>query len=156
MYRHYYFLNCAQDFYTRRGGGIGGPNPPYGTLGSPCKNSHNVFYQINFKDPRVCFLRLLLHSFLYGPYVHERIETGSKILTIQQRKTIDDFTHKSPGISVAWDFSVVLWKIEEIWVMCTRWISANNWLLAKRFNVGREKPRFVCRPYTKFFNHRFK
>ncbi len=38
------FLDCAQVFYTRRGG-IGGPNPPYGALGSPGKYSHNLFYQ---------------------------------------------------------------------------------------------------------------
>ncbi len=93
-------LNCAQVF-TRGEGGIGGPNSPYGALGSPCKNSHNLFYQINFKDPRICFLRLLLHSFLYGPYVRERIETGSKIFTIQQKKLLTMLHMVSPGVSVA-------------------------------------------------------
>jgi hypothetical protein len=35
-------LNCAQVF-TRVEGGIGGPNPPYGALGSPGKSSRNLF-----------------------------------------------------------------------------------------------------------------
>jgi hypothetical protein len=30
-------------FYTSRGGGIGGPNPPAGALGSPVKSSPNLF-----------------------------------------------------------------------------------------------------------------
>jgi hypothetical protein len=38
-----YFLDCAQVFYTSRGG-IGGPNSPYGALGSPGKLSRNLFY----------------------------------------------------------------------------------------------------------------
>ncbi len=43
--RPYYFLDCAQVF-TRVEGGIGGPNPPYGALGSHGKSSRNLFYQI--------------------------------------------------------------------------------------------------------------
>jgi hypothetical protein len=30
-------------FFTRVEGGIGGPNPPYGALGSPGKSSRNLF-----------------------------------------------------------------------------------------------------------------
>jgi hypothetical protein len=41
--RPHYFLNCAQVF-TRVEGEIGGPNPPYGVLGSPGKSSRNLFY----------------------------------------------------------------------------------------------------------------
>jgi hypothetical protein len=39
-------LDCAQVFYTSSGGGIGGPNPTYGALGSPNNSSRNLFYQI--------------------------------------------------------------------------------------------------------------
>jgi hypothetical protein len=50
-------LDCAQVF-TRVEGGIGGPNLPYGTLGS-LENHHGTsFIKFNF-NPRVCFLRLL-------------------------------------------------------------------------------------------------
>jgi hypothetical protein len=66
---------------------------------------HTTSLSNKLQAPRVCFLRLLLHSFLYGPYVHEWIETGSKIST---EKNIDDFTYdftwckRSSRHSVVW------------------------------------------------------
>jgi hypothetical protein len=35
----------ALKFFTLGEGGIGGPNTPYGALGSPGKYSQNLFYQ---------------------------------------------------------------------------------------------------------------
>jgi hypothetical protein len=81
---HYYFLNCAQVF-TRGEGGIGGPNSPFGALGSPGKYSHNLFYQNKPQDPRVCFFTITFILLFVRLYVRERIKTGSKILTIQQK-----------------------------------------------------------------------
>ncbi len=40
-----YFLDSAQVFTRVERGGIGGPNSPYGALGSPGKSSRNLFYQ---------------------------------------------------------------------------------------------------------------
>ncbi len=51
--RRFGILNYTQVF-TRVEGGIGGPNPPYGALGSPVKTSRNLFKESNF-NPRVCF-----------------------------------------------------------------------------------------------------
>jgi hypothetical protein len=39
-------FRLRSSFFTQvEGGGIGGPNPPYGALGSPGKSSWNLFYQ---------------------------------------------------------------------------------------------------------------
>ena len=48
-------LDCAQVFYTSRGGGIGGPNPPYGALGSPVKTSRNLFKEIKLQSSCMFF-----------------------------------------------------------------------------------------------------
>ena len=50
-----FFLHYSQVF-TRVEGGIGGPNPPAGALGSPVKSSPNLFSRkkSNF-NTRVCF-----------------------------------------------------------------------------------------------------
>ncbi len=55
-------LNCAQVF-TRVEGGIGGPNPPNGALGSPVKTSRNLFRKIKLQSSCM-FLRLLLRGFV--------------------------------------------------------------------------------------------
>jgi hypothetical protein len=67
-------LAWAQVF--TREGGIGGPNPPYGALGSPGKSSRNLFYQINF-NPRVCFYDYFFTQ-LYGSSYVKQILDGVK------------------------------------------------------------------------------
>jgi|688.fasta_scaffold238158_1 hypothetical protein len=79
---------------------MGGPNSPYGALGSPHKNSHNLFYQ-NFKDPRIYFADYFSHSFLYEPYERKHIEAGLKNLNVSTEKMSTIFTLVSPGISIA-------------------------------------------------------
>ncbi len=74
-------LNYTQVFTRVEGGGIGGPNPPYGALGSPVKTSRNLFKESNF-NPRVCFLRLLLRG-LYGPSYVSSFKSRVKNSTIQ-------------------------------------------------------------------------
>jgi hypothetical protein len=60
--RRFGLLNYTQVF-TRVEGGIGGPNPPNGALGSPVKTSRNLFRK--FKLQSSCmFLRLLLRCFV--------------------------------------------------------------------------------------------
>jgi hypothetical protein len=41
-------------FYTVEGG-IGGPNPPYGALGSPVKTSRNLFKEIKLQSSCMFF-----------------------------------------------------------------------------------------------------
>jgi hypothetical protein len=72
-----------------------------GALGSPYKNSHNIFYQT--LNPRVCLPLTFSHSFLYERYVRKHIETGLKILNVSTEKLMTIFTQLSPGISVAWN-----------------------------------------------------
>jgi hypothetical protein len=36
-------FKLRSSFFTQVEGGIGGPNPPYGVLGSPGKSSWNLF-----------------------------------------------------------------------------------------------------------------
>jgi hypothetical protein len=65
------FKLCSS--FTRVEGGIGGPNPPYGALGSPGKLSRNLFDNFN---PRVCFYDYFLRG-LYGPsYVKQILKRG--------------------------------------------------------------------------------
>ncbi len=78
---------------------MGGPNLPYGALGSPHKNSH-LFYQ-NFKDPRIYFADYFSHSILYKPYVRKHIEAGLKNLNVSTKKMSTIFTQVSPGINVS-------------------------------------------------------
>ena len=59
------FSHYSQVF-TRVEGGIGGPNPPAGALGSPVKSSPNLFSRKIKLQYSCLFLRLLLHD-LYGP-----------------------------------------------------------------------------------------
>ena len=65
--RRYGLFKLLSSFLHESRGGIGGPNPPNGALGSPVKTSRNLFRRkkSNF-NTRVCFLRLLLRD-LYGP-----------------------------------------------------------------------------------------
>ena len=72
------FHTILKFFYTSRGGGIGGPNPPAGALGSPVKTSPNLFSRKNQTSILVSVLRLLLHD-LYGPsHILTILETGLK------------------------------------------------------------------------------
>ena len=71
------FSHYSQVF-TRVEGGIGGPNPPAGALGSPVKTSPNLFSRKNQTSILVSVLRLLLHD-LYGPsHILTILETGLK------------------------------------------------------------------------------
>jgi hypothetical protein len=90
-------LNCAQVF-TRGEGGSEALIRCMARWGLHVK-IHTTSYIKLLEDPRVYFNDYFSHSFLYGPYVHKHIETGSKNEQFN-RKNIDDFTHKSPGISV--------------------------------------------------------
>ncbi len=73
-------FKLRSSFLPSRGGGIGGPNSPYGALGSPDKSSRNLFYQINF-NPRVCFYGYFFTQ-LYGPSYIKQILDGAKNSTI--------------------------------------------------------------------------
>jgi hypothetical protein len=70
--RPYCFLDCAQVFYTSRGGGSEAPIRRMACWGL-LANCHGTSY-IKFKfNPRVCFLRLLFTQ-LYGPsYVKQTL-----------------------------------------------------------------------------------
>ncbi len=79
--RRFGLFKLCSSFYTSRGGGIGGPNPPNGALGSPVISSRNLLEKSNF-NPRVCFLRLLLHV-CTGRRTLNSFRTGAKNSTIQ-------------------------------------------------------------------------
>ena len=71
------FTHYSQVF-TRVEGGIGGPNPPAGALGSPVKTAPNLFSRKVKLQYSCLFLRLLLHD-LYGPsHILTILETGLK------------------------------------------------------------------------------
>ncbi len=64
--------------FTRVEGGIGGPNPPAGALGSPVKTSPNLLAEKNQTLILVPVLRLLLRE-LYGTsHILTILETGLK------------------------------------------------------------------------------
>ena len=63
-------------FFTRVEGGIGGPNPPYGALGSPVKTSRNLFRKNQTSILVYVFYDYFLCG-LYGPsYVNQILKRG--------------------------------------------------------------------------------
>ena len=58
-----YFLNCAQVFYTSRGGGSEAPICRMARWGLQVNLHGTSFIKINF-NPRVCFLQLLFAQFV--------------------------------------------------------------------------------------------
>jgi hypothetical protein len=56
-----YFLDCAQVFYTSRGGGSEAPIRRMARWGLQVNHHGTSFVKINF-NPRVCFAITLLHS----------------------------------------------------------------------------------------------
>ena len=71
------FSHYSQVF-TRVEGGIEGPNPPAGALGSPVKTSPNLLAEKNQTLILVPVLRLLLRE-LYGPtYILTNFRNGLK------------------------------------------------------------------------------
>ena len=73
--RRFSLFHIILKFFTQVEGGIGGPNPPAGALGSPVKTSPNLLAEKNQTLILVPVLRLLLRE-LYGP---------THILTVPQR-----------------------------------------------------------------------
>ncbi len=69
---HYFFLDCAQVFNTSRGGGSEAPTCRMARWGLQVNIHRTSFIKLNF-NPRVCLYDYFLHSFLYGPYVRERL-----------------------------------------------------------------------------------
>ncbi len=48
-------FKLRSSFYTSRGGGIGGPNSPYGALGSPGELSRNLFNEFYLQSSCMFF-----------------------------------------------------------------------------------------------------
>ncbi len=68
-------LNCAQVFYTSKGGGSEAPIRRMARWGLQANCHGTSLMKFNF-NPRVCFLRLLLRG-LYGPpYVKQILKQG--------------------------------------------------------------------------------
>jgi hypothetical protein len=89
--RRFGLFQTTLKFFTRVEGGIGGPNPPTGALGSPVKTSPNLFSRKIKLQYSCLFLRLLLHD-LYGPsHILTVLETGLKNSTIQIKRKIRRF-----------------------------------------------------------------
>ncbi len=83
-------LNYTQ-VYTRVEGGIGGPNPPNGALGSPVKTSRNLFIKIKLQSSCM-FLRLLLRGFVRAVVHKQFLEAGLKIQRFNKSKIRRFFT----------------------------------------------------------------
>jgi hypothetical protein len=73
--RQYGLLNYTQVFYTSSGGGSEAPIRRMARWGLLVNRHGTSLKNFNF-NPRVCFLRLLLHG-LYGPsYVKQILKRG--------------------------------------------------------------------------------
>ncbi len=88
--RRYGIFQTTLKFFTRVEGGIGGPNPPYGALGSPVKTSRNLFKESNF-NPGVCFYGYFC-VVLYGRRTQAVLEAGLKIQRFNKSKIRRFFT----------------------------------------------------------------
>ncbi len=67
--RRFGLLNYTQVF-TRAEGGIGGPNPPYGALGSPVKTSRNLFKE--FKLQSSCMFFTITFAWFVRAVAHKQ------------------------------------------------------------------------------------
>ncbi len=74
--RRYGLLNYTQ-VYTRVEGGIGGPNPPNGALGSPVKTSQNLFRKIKLQSSCM-FFTVTFAWFCTGRRTQAVLEAGLK------------------------------------------------------------------------------
>ncbi len=134
--RLHYFLDEFK-FFTRVEGGIGGPNSPYGALGSPGKSSRNLFYQINF-NPRVCFYDYFFTQ-LYGlSYVKHILNGVKKFKRFNRNKTRQFFTCIAKLLTL-WLVCELLkrWKIEGGETQCWHFqLPTAGW--RKTFHVRRQ------------------
>ncbi len=85
-----YFLDCAQVFYTSRGGGLEAPIRRMARWGLQVILHRTSFIKFNF-NPRVCFLRLLFTQ-LYGPSYVEQILDGVKNFNNSTETRHDNFS----------------------------------------------------------------
>jgi hypothetical protein len=129
-------LEFAQIF-SRGEGGIGCPNSPYGALGSPQKNSHNLLAKnFNFKSS---WGLPITFSYCYDSFVRAimylKYLDGAKKFYSLNRKTYKQFWRLSPGISaIALRCGTLLGlgKIEEKWVWTRRVLQTTEAAGAKR------------------------
>ena len=89
--RRYGLFHTILKFFTRvEGGGIGGPNPPAGALGSPVKSSPNLFSRNNQTSILVSVLRLLLRELYEPTHILTIFRNGAERLNSLNEEKYDD------------------------------------------------------------------